>query len=248
MSEHDQDRPQESAAHQDQPPDPREQTMQPDEDSPVAETEQDKQPPAKKGKKAKKEKQKKTVVQEILSWVWLLLAAVVLAGLIRGLIAEPVKVDGKSMLSTLNDKEVMLVTKPELLLGRLNRGDVIICRFPNRLQWDVKLQVAAPLDLRLTQHLLFVKRLVALPGDTVAVLEGRLYIDDQLVDEPYIDPERWGGSSFPRYTLKANEYFVLGDNRANSQDSRYYGPITRDMIVGHPKLVILPLSAIRVVK
>ena len=201
------------------------------------------------GGKVKKEKKKKTVWQEILSWVLTLLAAVVIASLVRLLIFEPVRVDGGSMNTTLKNGEVMLVTKPEVLFHRLERGDVIICRFPDRNSIS-KLQIAAPLDISLVSHTLFVKRLVGLPGDTVAVQNGHLYLNDQMVDEPYVDEERFGGKAFERYTLGEDEYFVLGDNRAGSHDSRYaeVGPISGDMIVGHAKLVLLPLNKIRVIK
>ncbi len=202
-----------------------------------------------KSGKVKKEKKKKTVWQEILSWVLTLLAAVVIASMVRLFIFEPVRVDGGSMNTTLKDGEVMLVTKPEVLLGRMERGDVIICRFPDRNS-TARLKIAAPLDIALVSHTLFVKRLVGLPGDTVAVQGGHLYLNDKMVDEPYIDEERFGGKVFERYTLGEDEYFVLGDNRAGSHDSRYseVGPITRDMIVGHAKVVILPLNKIRVIK
>lgn len=199
--------------------------------------------------KAKKEKKKKTVWQEITSWVLTLLAAVVIASLVRLLIFEPVRVDGGSMDTTLKNGEVMLVTKPEVLLGKLNRGDVIICRFPDRSK-VAKLTIAAPLDISLISHTLFVKRLVALPGDTIAVQKGHLYLNDMITDEPYIDEERFGGKAFERYTLGEDEYFVMGDNRSGSHDSRYaeVGPISRDMIVGHAKLVLLPLNKIRTIK
>ena len=202
---------------------------------------------AAKGKKAKKEKKKRTVGQEILSWVWTLLAAVIIAGAIRALLIEPVRVQGGSMNNTLLDGEVMLVTKPEVLLGNLERGDVVICRFPGRNSTKT-VHLGAPLDLSLTSHTLFVKRLVALPGDSVEVKAGVLYVNDQAVDEPYIEyPAR---TDYPRTVMGEDQYMVMGDNRAGSHDSRSYdvGPISKDMIVGHPKVVILPLNRIRTIK
>lgn len=203
---------------------------------------------ARTGEKAGKEKKKKTVGQEIVSWVLTLLAAVVIASLVRYFIFEPVRVDGHSMDSTLADREVMLVTKPEVLLGRLQRGDVVVVRYPERYT-DASLRLGAPLDIKLSFHTLFVKRLVALPGDTVAVQGGHLYLNDQLVDEPYVDAEKFGGRDFGRYTLGENEYFVMGDNRANSNDSRSpaVGPLSGDMIVGHAKLVLLPFGRLRTI-
>lgn len=199
-------------------------------------------------KNAKKVKKKKTVGQEILSWVLTLLAAVVIASTIRFFVFEPVRVDGRSMDSTLADKEVMLVTKPEVLAGKLKHGDVVVCRFPDRYSSN-SLRLGAPIDLSLSYHTLFVKRLVAMPGDTVAVQGGHLYLNDQLVDEPYVDADKFGGRDFGRYTLQEDEYFVMGDNRANSNDSRSpsVGPLSGDMIVGHAKMVVLPLNQIRTI-
>lgn len=200
----------------------------------------------KKGKK-KKEKKKKTVGQEILGWVGALLGAVVLAMAIRALLIEPVRVDGGSMNNTLKDGEVMLVTKPEVLFGRLNRGDIVICRFPGRNKQHT-LHLGAPLDLEFVTHTLFVKRLVALPGDMVEVKAGVLYINDAPVDEPFVDyPPR---GDFPRTLMGDNQYMVMGDNRAGSHDSRSrdVGPITKDMIVGRPRVVILPLGSFRTIQ
>ena len=200
----------------------------------------------KPGKK-KKEKKKKTVGQEILGWVGAILGAVVLALAIRALLIEPVRVDGGSMNNTLKDGEVMLVTKPEVLFGKLNRGDIVICRFPGRNKHHT-MHLGAPLDLDLVTHTLFVKRLVALPGDAVEMVNGVLYINDQPVDEPFVDyPAR---TDYPRTVMGENQYMVMGDNRAGSHDGRAQdvGPITKDMIVGRPRLVILPLGNFRTVQ
>ena len=201
----------------------------------------------KEDKKGKKAKKKKTVGQEILSWVLTLLAAVAIAATVRYFVFEPVRVDGHSMDTTLADKEVMLVTKPEVLLGRLNHGDVVVVRFPDRFT-ETKIRLGAPIDISLSNHTLFVKRLVGLPGDVIAVQGGHLYLNDQPVDEPYVDADKFGGRDFARYTLKEDEYFVMGDNRANSNDSRSVGPLSYDMIVGHAKMVLLPLGSLRTIK
>ena len=201
----------------------------------------------KEDKKGKKAKKKKTVGQEILSWVLTLLAAVAIAGTVRYFVFEPVRVDGHSMDTTLADKEVMLVTKPEVLLGRLKHGDVVVVRFPDRFT-QATLRLGAPIDISLSNHTLFVKRLVGLPGDVIAVQGGHLYLNDQPVDEPYVDADKFGGRDFARYTLKEDEYFVMGDNRANSNDSRSVGPLSYDMIVGHAKMVLLPVGKLRTIK
>jgi len=201
----------------------------------------------KTGKKKKKEKKKKTVGQEILSWIGTLLLAAVIAMAIRALLFEPIKVEGESMINTLQNGEIVLVTKPEVLRGALKRGDVVICRFPGRNKITT-LRLGAPLDVSMVGHELFVKRLVALPGDAVAVVSGQLYVNDAPVEENYVDfPSR---VDYPRRVLDADEYMVMGDNRASSHDSRSQdvGPITRDMIVGHASYVLFPLNRMRPVK
>ena len=194
-----------------------------------------------KGKKEnKKEKEKKPLGREILEWVITILAAVAIALLIRTFIFEPVRVDGHSMDDTLDDGEIMFVSKlgyasfdwfggRVACFGDPNRFDVVICRYPNRGSTN------------------FVKRVVGLPGDTVALVDGYLYINGERYDEPYInDAYRTGHLSYyPETTLGENQYFVMGDHRNNSNDSRSIGPIDRTMIVGHAVQVVFPFNAFR---
>lgn len=195
----------------------------------------------------RKEKKNRTVGQEILSWIGTLLLAVAIALTIRIFLAEPIRVDGRSMLETLQDGEIVLVTKPSVLLGNLNRGDVVICRYPNRNKVN-SLRIWGPLDINLVHHEMFVKRLVALPGDSIEIRDRKLYINDQVVQEDYITyfPIR----DFSRIVLKDDQYMVIGDNRPNSHDSLSadVGPISRDMIVGKASMVLLPLNKIRFIK
>ena len=175
----------------------------------------------------KKEKPKKTVKQEIISWVLTLAAAAALALLIRTFLFEPIRVKGESMRDTLQDREIVAVLKPGYLLGHINRGDVVICRYPDR------------------DSTLFVKRLIALPGDSIEIVNGVVYVNDEAVDESAIDKHTPGTlryANYARRVLGEDEYFVMGDNRDNSNDSRAVGPIPRSYIVGHVKRVIFPLS------
>lgn len=204
---------------------------------------EDKKAAKKAAKKKKEEDKKHTVWDEVANWIALLVLAVVLAGLFRGLVAEPIRVDGRSMLNTLSDGEVVLVTKPALLRGQLNRGDVVICHYPNRVQKTLRIGATMTMDINTA----FVKRLIALPGDSVAILNGQLYVNDAPVQEGYIDfPPTY---DMARRVMGEDEYFVMGDNRANSHDSRSadVGPIHEKMIVGHAKWVILPLNKIRAI-
>ena len=171
-------------------------------------------------------KGKKTLGREILEWIVTLAVAVILALTIRTFLFEPIRVDGSSMKNTLQDGEFMIVTTPEYLLGEPQRFDVVICRYPER-----------------TEN--FVKRVVGLPGDTIAIADGILHVNGEAQQEEYIDyPPRYAGE----WTLGEGEYFVLGDNRASSNDSHLVGPITRDMIVGHVQLVVWPIAGFRLVR
>jgi len=191
--------------------------------------------------KSKKDKPKKTLKQEILSWVYTLAAALVIVIIIRTFFFEPIRVDGQSMCNTLQDGDVVLVTKPEYWDGEYTRGDVIICRYPNRNEKS-SFSLGGSFELTFTNHTLFVKRLVALPGDTVEIRNGIFYINGEMVDESSIDMKSKSRETMLPYTLKDNEYFVVGDNRGNSNDSRRVGPISEDMIVGHVRCVMWPLS------
>ena len=193
-------------------------------------------------KSKKKEKQKKTVGQEIISWVLTILTALIIAGLIRALIFEPIRVDGHSMDKTLANNEIVFCSKLDYLLGEPQRGDVVICRYPGRSNKVFDLGAGLSLD----NYTLFVKRLVALPGDTVAVKNGALYVNGTVVK----DPDAMGSKpygEYPETLLGEDQYFVMGDNRGNSHDSRSsdVGPISRGAIMGHVKCVLFPFSSIR---
>ncbi len=180
----------------------------------------------------RKAKQKR-VRKEILSWVLTLAAAVTIALLVRTFLFEPIRVDGESMTDTLQNGELMFVTKPEYILGMPSRQDVIICRYPDRTEY-------------------FVKRLVALPGDTVEIKYDKktgvntVYVNGQAVVEPYLTPSRNDkDNSMAPLTLRDDDFFVLGDNRDNSNDSRYVGTLHRSQIVGHVRFVFFPFGSAR---
>ena len=183
-----------------------------------------------------KEKKPLNVKKEILSWILTIAVAVAAALLIRTFLFEPIRVDGESMCDTLQDGEIMLVTKPEYLFVDPQRGDVVICKYPGR-----------------TEN--FVKRVMGIPGDVIEIRSNVVYRNGEALDEPYLTPERNdNGFSMAPFTLGEDEYFVMGDNRDNSHDSRnyydYFTPaaLTRDMIIGHVRCVVFPFSDIRTIE
>lgn len=179
---------------------------------------------------------KKRVLAEVWGWVWRLALAVVIAQAVHLVIFQPVAVKGESMTDTLQNGEIMYVSKPEYLLGDPERFDVVICHYPGREEN-------------------FVKRVIGLPGDVVEIRSNQVYVNGEPLSEPYLTPEKNDdGYSMAPFALGEDEYFVMGDNRDNSHDSRnyydYFTPaaLTRDMIIGHVRCVIFPFSNIRTIE
>ena len=154
--------------------------------------------------------------------VSLFLAILAIGGLAHFLILEPSQVSGRSMEPNFFDEEIILIEKISPLLSELKRG-----------------QVVSVFDE--FENLLLVKRIVGLPGERVILIEGDVYIvtpggNNVLLEEPYL-PE--SGTTFPEGGSEAhygvigkNQYFLLGDNRERSVDSRRYGNVHRSQIVG----------------
>ena len=195
--------------------------------------------------------------KEVREWVVALLVAVIVVTVIQSFLFRIIRVDGHSMDTTLADGERLFVTVTDVKFGDVDRGDVVICHYPNRYNKFLGL---------INMRTYFVKRVVAVPGDTVYREKGVTHVvyqqDGQQVDEmlderyaqyfPYGSPE-----DYEAYVLGDDEYFVVGDNRYNSHDSRDWndddpdmdvGPISKGMIVGHVRQVIWPLNAWRTVK
>ena len=178
----------------------------------------------------KKEKKKKTLGREILEWVLTIAVAIALALVIRTFVFEPVRVDGSSMINTLHHNEFMVVTKYDYLFDDPERFDVVVCYYPGG------------------DHTYRVKRVVGIPGDTVAMRNGVLYVNGEAVEESYIGyPANY---EMAETVVEEGHYFVLGDNRASSKDSHVstVGQIPREDIKGHVRLVIYPFNAIRTIQ
>jgi len=142
---------------------------------------------------------------------------------------QAVHVEGLSMWATLEDNDYLIANKIDYRLHAPQRGDIIILRPPTDNSKD------------------FIKRVIALPGERLLIRSGVVYINGHKLDEPYL-PEawisltEWPSNSPSGQVMGPNQYFVMGDNRNRSQDSRVFGPITRDRIDGRAWFRIWPLD------
>ena len=203
----------------------------------------------KKRKAIAKEKEKNmTLKQKIWSWAVLPIYALLIAAVMHLFVGELVRVDGTSMTNTLQNGEIVLIYKLPYLFGDVQRNDVVVCRYPGRVNENGAKPINLGATLAFDVYTAFVKRVVALPGDTVEFTGGHLYVNDELVP----DPEFMGSvpRDYAKRTLGEDEYFVVGDNRFSSHDSRSddVGPISRGAIMGKVTRVVLPWGQRRVVK
>jgi signal peptidase I, bacterial type len=156
-------------------------------------------------------------------WVISIAIAVAVAVCIRTFIFEPIFVSGESMIPTLNNGESLGVEKFSRYSSLPARGEIVIVTDPDNNET-------------------LVKRVVGLPGDTVEVKNSTLYINGKAQSEPYVSKTPY--NDFKAVMVPPDTIFVMGDNRANSKDSRFFGPVSKNAIIGHALFVIWPLNEI----
>ena len=143
---------------------------------------------------------------------------------------QTVHVLGSSMLYTLHDNDLLVASKISYKLHPPQRGDIIVFKPPDEASRD------------------FIKRIIGLPGERIRIVNSVVYINDRVLREPYL-PEKWTynnnwPSSGQDYIILPDQYFVMGDNRNHSSDSRTFGPITLDSILGKAEVRIWPLGTL----
>jgi signal peptidase I len=156
------------------------------------------------------------------------LPAIVIAVLINLFLAQATRVYGSSMEPNLHTDQRLVVEKVSYRLHGPRRGDVVVLRMPER------------------GPELLIKRVVALPGETIDIHGGTVYIDQQPLEEPYLI--RSTDSTYGPTTVPEGHVFVLGDNRGASNDSRVFGPVPIDRIVGRAWISYWPLEFLGVVQ
>ena len=152
------------------------------------------------------------------------LPALVIVLLVNIFIAQATRVEGQSMEPNLHDHQRLIIEKVSYHFRSPERGDIIVLRPPQRQ--------SEPL----------IKRVVALPGETIEIHDGHVYIDGVVLDEPYLTQETWG--TLTSQLVPEDQVFVLGDNRGASNDSRAFGTISFDDIIGRAWLRYWPVEDI----
>lgn len=155
------------------------------------------------------------------NYSYILIIIVIL--LIRTYLVTPIRVNGTSMYPTLKQNEIMILNKIGLKSG-INRFDIVVVK---------------------TENTRIIKRVIGLPGESVMYEDDKLYINGKYVEDEYSLSKT---KDFDNIVLKEDEYFVLGDNREVSKDSRIIGPINEEQILGKTRLVIFPFTKIRMEK
>ena len=167
-----------------------------------------------------------------------------LAFLIKVFLLQAFYIPSGSMLDTLQLDDRLLVEKVSYLFSEPERGDVVVFRRPNAPErTGVQAAIRSFLEgfgvLQPNVDIDLVKRVIGLPGETVSILDGVVQVDGRALDEPYVLPD---GRSFSPVTVPEGHYFMLGDNRGNSDDSRYtLGLVPRENFVGRAFAIIWPL-------
>lgn len=177
---------------------------------------------------------KEKAVREILGWVVYIAIVICATYLIVNFVGQRTRVSGSSMLPTLSDSDNLIVDKISYRFRDPERFEVVV--FPYRAM----------------EETYYIKRIIGLPGETVQIIGGYIYIDGKKLDESYglevIDSDKYGNAASP-ITLGEDEYFVMGDNRNGSMDSREsaVGLIHKDEFIGRAWIRIWPLKSIGVI-
>src|SRR5262245_41342237 len=166
--------------------------------------------------------------REVVAGIKTLVSAAVYATLIVTFGFQVARVDGLSMAPTLEDHDRLIVNKLVYELGDPRPGDIVMLYYP------------------LNPEKMFVKRVIAREGDTVRIVDGRVYVNDIPLHDDYVPPEFRSHDDWGPQVVQQGYYFVMGDHRNNSSDSRHWGPVPKKYIVGKVKVRWWPLQDARI--
>ena len=157
----------------------------------------------------------KDSLKELMPYVFVILSVV----LIRTYLFTPIKVNGTSMDDTLHDGDTMILNKITLSLNELERFKIVVIEVGDTY---------------------LIKRIIGMPGETIEYKDGKLYINDKEMEDPYYEDNNT--LDFDKVTIPKGHYFVMGDNRSISSDSRIIGTISKKNILGTTNLVLFPFN------
>ncbi len=175
------------------------------------------------------EPQRRSSVRSAVEWVVIVVAALLASLLIKTFLLQAFYIPSDSMNPTLVQRDRVLVNKLSYHFHDVHRGDIVVFKRPPG-EDDPKIK-----DL--------IKRVIGLPGDTIEGRDGQILIDGRALNEPYVAKNSPMNDFTPR-KVPPGHFFVMGDNRGNSKDSRVFGPIAKSLIVGRAFIRVWPLSKI----
>ena len=185
------------------------------------------------------EKKRSLFLKQIFEWIVVIAIALIVAMLVRLFLLQQFYISGPSMETTMFSDNRVLVSKLAYKIGDIDRGDVVV--------FD-----RATMNGSQIEHDDLIKRVIGLGGESIEIRDCSVYIDGTKLDEPYLPnrdiglanlSDRCGVVSMPLTTIENDEVFLVGDNRPQSFDSRMFGPIKKDLIVGQAFVLMWPPSA-----
>ena len=166
--------------------------------------------------------------EELITWFKTLASAAVYATLIVTFGFQVARVEGQSMAPTLEDQDRLIVNKAAYKLGEPERGDIVMLWYP------------------VDPDKSFVKRVIAEANDKVRIVDGHVFVNDVELDDAYVPSEYRGHDDWGPQVIPEGYYFVMGDHRNNSSDSRHWGPVPKKYIIGKVQLRWWPIRDARV--
>ena len=167
---------------------------------------------------------------DLKSWSRDILLAISIAIFMVIFIIQPVKVEGTSMQPQLSDQDRIFVNRFIYRFTEIDRGDVVVFWYP------------------LDQRKSFIKRVIGIPGDSVEIRRGLVYINGKLLNEPYLESDFRDFRSFGKVIVPQGQYYVLGDHRNSSNDSRNWGFVEKSLIYGKAVFSYWPVSHVGLVE
>ena len=164
------------------------------------------------------------------SWVRDLLIAVAVSAFIILFLYQPVRVEGTSMLPQLEDQDRLFIDKIAYKVGEIHHGDVVVFEYPRDHSKS------------------YIKRVIAMPGDHMRIDHGHVYVNGVFLPEPYVPARFEDDKSQAEMVLPPHEYWMMGDHRSISSDSREFGPVDRSLIYGKAVFVYWPMEQVGVVR